>query len=201
MVPGEARQVFDAAEHVEARDRESWRAWLEANHRSSAGAWLVYQKKESGRPSVSYAEAVEEALCFGWIDSKPNAIDATSYKQWFSPRKPRSPWSRINKDRVERLLAAGRMTDAGMASIAEAQQNGSWTSYEVVETLRLPDDLAAALALDVVAADHFEAFPPSSKKNILWWIQSAKRPETRAARVAETVRLAAVNKRANHYRQ
>lgn len=193
--------VFETAELVEAPDRESWRAWLEANHRSVAGAWLVYYKKESGVGSISYAEAVEEALCFGWVDSKPNVVDELRYKQWFARRKARSPWSKINKDRVERMIAEGRMAPAGLAVVEEARDNGSWAAYDSVEDLAIPEDLASALADDPVAAGHFEAFPPSSKKNILWWLLSAKRPETRAQRVAETVRMAAENKRANHYRQ
>ena len=186
---------------VAARDRAEWRAWLEANHASAPGVWLVYGKKDGGLPSVTYAEAVEEALCFGWVDSRPNVVDERRYKQLFSPRKPRSPWSKINKRRVERLIAEGRMAPAGLAVVEAARADGSWHAYDAVEELTMPDDLAAALAADERARGHFAAFPPSSKKNILWWIGSAKRPETRARRIAETVRLAHEDRRANHWRQ
>lgn len=184
-----------------APDRTTWRAWLEAHHASQPGVWLIYYKKESGKPRVSYDDAVEEALCFGWVDSRPNAIDNEKYMQLFSPRKAKSPWSKLNKARVEKLIAAGLMTPAGLEKIGAAQKDGSWDIYDSVEDLTVPDDLAAALAENPVADMHFRAFPPSSLKNILWWITSAKRPETRAKRVAETVALAAQNIRANHYRQ
>ncbi len=188
-------------ETVYAANRQEWRAWLQANHATSAGIWLIYYKKESGKPRVSYDEAVEEALCFGWVDSRPNAIDDERYMQLFSPRKAKSPWSKLNKQRVEMLIQQGLMTPAGLAKIEAAQQDGSWTAYDAIEELAMPEDLALALAANETARQHFEAFPPSSKKNILWWIESAKRPETRAKRVEETVRLAEQNIKANHYRQ
>ena len=178
-------------EQVSAKDRRAWRGWLTKHHRRAASVWLVYFKKKSGAPSITYAEAVEEALCFGWVDSRPNTLAADRYKQLFSPRKPRSPWSAINKERARRLIEEGRMTPAGLAKIAAAKKDGSWSSY----------DLAAELAKSEQARELFAGFPPSSRKIILWWIASAKRPATRAARIAETVRLAARNIRANHWRQ
>ncbi len=181
-------------------DRQAWRAWLEEHHATARGVWLVYYKKGSGRPRVAHADAVEEALCVGWIDSRANALDTERSTQLFSPRKPHSPWSRLNKRRVEQLTAAGLMRPAGLAVVAAAKADGSWSAYDATEDLTVPGDLAAALAAASTAKAHFDAFPPSSKKNILWWIASAKRPETRAKRVAETVRLAAENKRANHDR-
>lgn len=183
-----------------APDRSAWRAWLEERHATARGVWLVYYKKGSGRPRVAYADAVEEALCVGWIDSRPNALDAERSTQLFSPRKPGSPWSRLNKQRIETLTAAGLMRPAGLAVVAAAKADGSWSAYDAIEDLTLPDDLAEALAAAPTAQAYFDAFPPSSKKNILWWIVSAKRSETRTKRVAETVRLATENKRANHYR-
>jgi uncharacterized protein YdeI (YjbR/CyaY-like superfamily) len=183
------------------QNRAEWRAWLAEHHTTSTGVWVIYYKKESGKPRVEYADAVEEALCFGWIDSVPNAIDDLSYKQLFSPRNPKSPWSKLNKERVEALIAQGLMTPAGLAKIELAKQNGTWTSYDAIETLSVPPDLQAALAQNPTAQTNFEAFNPSSKKNILWWIESAKRPETRAKRIEETVRLAAQNLKANHPRQ
>jgi uncharacterized protein YdeI (YjbR/CyaY-like superfamily) len=121
--------------------------------------------------------------------------------QLFSPRKLRSPWSRLNKEQVERLTREGRMAPAGLAVIEEARRDGSWQAYDEIEELTIPDDLRAALEANAPAREYFAAFSPSSKKNILWWIASAKRDETRAKRVAETVQLAAQNIRANHYRQ
>ena len=185
-------------ESVYAPNRRAWREWLADNHATSPGVWLIYYKKKTGKPRVSYDEAVEEALCFGWIDSRPNKLDEERYQQLFSPRKPNSPWSKLNKDRVERLTRDGLMTAAGLTKVEQAQQNGAWTIYDAIEELSIPPDLGAALSADAVANANFAAFSASSKKNILWWIASAKRPETRAKRIAETVRLAAQNQRANH---
>ncbi len=191
----------DKIDSFYASNRQEWRDWLAKNHATSPGVWLIYFKKESGKPRVEYADAVEEALCFGWVDSRPNKIDDQSYMQLFSPRKPKSPWSKLNKERVEKLIQQGLMTPAGLAKIELAKQNGSWNTYDGVETLAVPPDLQAALDANDTARANFEAFSPSSKKTILWWIESAKRPETRAKRVEETVTLAAQNIKANHYRQ
>jgi uncharacterized protein YdeI (YjbR/CyaY-like superfamily) len=188
-------------EHVAAKDRRAWRRWLSKHHAREAPVWLVYSKKDSGTPSVTYAEAVEEALCFGWVDSRPNKVDASRYKQLFSPRKPKSPWFTINKQRAMRLIAERRMTPAGLAKIDAAKADGSWSTYDAVDALVVPKDLATKLAANPRAKTYFAAFPPSSRKIILWWITSAKLPATRAARIAETVRLAAQNLRANHWRQ
>ncbi|MEI8019257.1 MAG: YdeI/OmpD-associated family protein [Schlesneria sp.] len=184
-----------------ARDRSEWRAWLESNHASSPGIWLIYYKKESGQPRVSYAEAVEEALCFGWVDSRPNKLDEERYMQLFSPRKPKSPWSRLNKQRIVKLIENGLMMPAGLAKVEAAQKDGSWEKWDAVEELTIPADLKKGLAANPLAKKHFMAFSNSSKKNILWWIESAKRPETRLKRVTETVSLAEQNIKANHYRQ
>jgi uncharacterized protein YdeI (YjbR/CyaY-like superfamily) len=184
-----------------AKDRQEWRAWLAENHATVPGVWLIFYKKESGKPRVAYDEAVEEALCFGWIDSRPNALDDERFMQLFSPRNVKSPWSKLNKQRVEKLIQEGLMTPAGLEKIEAAKQNGSWSKWDEIEELEVPPDLAEALAANQAAYNHFTAFSPSSKKNILWWIASAKRPETRAKRIAETVRLATDNIKANHYRQ
>lgn len=188
-------------EHFYAKDRRAWRRWLTVHHRRGEPVWLVYYKKESGTPSITYAEAVEEALCFGWVDSRPNKLDAERYKQLFSPRKPKSPWSTINKERAQRLIKEQRMTSPGLAKIEAAKKDGSWSSYDGVDALVVPKDLAAELAGNKQAKEYFAGFPPSSRKIILWWIASAKLPATRAARITETVRLAAENIRANHWRQ
>lgn len=162
---------------------------------------MISYKKESGQPRVTYDEAVEEALCFGWIDSRPNKLDDQRTMLWFAPRKPGTGWSKLNKERVERLLAAGLIAPAGLAKIEAARQDGSWNALDAVEALEIPPDLAAALASFESAAGNFDAFPRSVKRGILEWIASAKTPETRARRIAETASLAEENKRANQWRK
>jgi uncharacterized protein YdeI (YjbR/CyaY-like superfamily) len=185
---------------VHPLSRAEWRAWLAQHHGRSSGVWLVSFKKGTGQPRVEYDEAVEEALCFGWIDSKPNKLDEARSLLWFAPRKAKTGWSRPNKERVERLLAAGLLQPAGLAKIEQAQADGSWTALDAVEELQVPADLVAALVAQPPAESNFLAFPRSAKRGILEWIQNAKRPETRAARIAETARLAKVNERANQWR-
>lgn len=175
------------------KDRAEWRAWLGENHAKAPGIWLIYYKKGSGKPTVSYSEAVEEALCVGWIDSRPNTIDAESYKQFFSPRKPKSPWSRVNKQRIEQLVENGLMRSAGLAVIETSKVDGSWSSYDGVEDLSVPADLRAALQENPAAHKNFENFAKSNKKQILWYIESAKRPETRQKRIEQIVASAARN--------
>lgn len=180
--------------------RAEWRAWLAANHQQDAGVWLISYKKAVGRPRVEYDEAVQEALCFGWVDSKPQKLDAERTMLWFAPRKPGSNWSKPNKERVEQLIAAGLMTPAGLAKVTAAQADGSWSALDEVEALVMPPDLEEALAALPGARDYWDAFPRSVKRGILEWIVNAKRPETRARRVAETAALAAENRRANQWR-
>jgi uncharacterized protein YdeI (YjbR/CyaY-like superfamily) len=181
--------------------RADWRAWLEKHHATATGVWFVYYKKESGKTRVSYDDAVEEALCFGWIDSVQRVLDAKRTMLRFSPRKPKSAWSKLNKGRVGRLTRLGLLAPAGLAKIEAAKSDGSWHALDAIERLVMPPDLRAALTANPEAARNFAAFPPSSKKIILGWIATAKRPETRKKRVTETVRQAAKNLKANHYRQ
>src|SRR5262245_45505857 len=143
---------------VNARDRDEWRAWLQANHDSSPGVWLVIYKKGSGHPSISYDEALDECLCFGWIDSKVATIDEQRYKQLITPRKPKSSWSKLNKSKIERLIHDGRMTAAGLAKINAAKADGSWNALDAVESMTIPDDLKAALEANAEASKHFAAF-------------------------------------------
>jgi uncharacterized protein YdeI (YjbR/CyaY-like superfamily) len=150
---------------------------------------------------VSYDEVVEEALCFGWIDSLPRKLDDDRTMLWFSPRKRGSRWSRLNKERVERLLAAGLMTSEGVEKIEASQRDGSWNALDSIEALDVPAGLGEALASYESAGDNFTAFPRSVKRGILEWIADAKRPETRAGREEETTRLAARNIRANQWRR
>jgi uncharacterized protein YdeI (YjbR/CyaY-like superfamily) len=196
-----AKVSLNEFEKVYAKDRVTFRKWLEKNHTSAPGIWLVYYKKNSGKPSISYPEAVKEALCFGWIDSKVNAIDEERYMQVFTPRKAKSVWSALNKKYIAELLEQNLMMPAGLKCIDIAKQNGQWASLDKVEALEMPDDLVKLLRKGKPARENFEKFPPSSKKNILQWIASAKREETRRKRVEETVTLAAQNIKANHYRQ
>jgi uncharacterized protein YdeI (YjbR/CyaY-like superfamily) len=173
---------------------------LSANHTRTEGVWLVTYKTATGQPRVEYEDAVEEAIAFGWIDSKVNKLDDQCSLLWFSPRKPGTGWSRPNKQRVARLVEAGLMQLAGQAKIDAAVADGSWTKLDGVELLEIPADLEAALTTYESAAENFAAFPRSAKRGILEWILNAKRPETRAKRVAETALLADSNQRANQWR-
>ena len=184
-----------------APTRADWRAWLETNHRVERAVWLIIYRKESVTPSVYYPEAVDEALCFGWVDSKPNKRDAESYYQYFSRRSPKSNWSRVNKEKVQRLIEEGRMAPAGYELIEIAKRNGAWTALDDVENLVLPPDLRAAFEQNPAAFGYWEAFPRSARRGILEWIFNAVRPATRKKRIEETVRLAAKNERANQYRK
>jgi uncharacterized protein YdeI (YjbR/CyaY-like superfamily) len=189
------------ANSVHPLTRDAWRAWLEENHTRPEGVWFISYKKGASGPRVTYDEAVEEALCFGWIDSKGNKLDEERTMLWFSPRKPRTGWSAPNKRRIEAMIAAGKMTAAGMAKIDAAMQDGSWAKLDAVEALEIPPDLQASLDANPTALQFFEAFPRSAKRAILEWIVNAKRAETRAARIAECVRLAAENVRAGQWRK
>jgi uncharacterized protein YdeI (YjbR/CyaY-like superfamily) len=185
-------------ERVQVHSREELRTWLAANHARTESVWLVTFRKHVDGKHVPWDHVVDEALCFGWIDSLPRKLDADRSMLLISPRRPGSPWSRLNKQRVERLLAAGLMMPPGLAAVQQAQQDGSWTVYDEIEDLVVPDDLARALAHNEEAARHFHAFSDSSKKSILWWIKSAKQAATRHRRIAETVRLAQHDVKANH---
>lgn len=185
---------------VHPATREDWRAWLARNHIRAEGVWFVSYKKAAGRPRVTYDEAVEEALCYGWIDSKGGAVDDERSMVWIAPRKPRTGWSRVNKERVERLMADGRMEAPGLAKIQAAKADGSWSLLDASEAMEVPAELEEALASYPHAARNFAAFPPSARKMILQWIGLAKKPETRAARIAETARLADENVRANQWK-
>jgi uncharacterized protein YdeI (YjbR/CyaY-like superfamily) len=180
--------------------RAQWRAWLKKHHTRNEGVWLVSFKKAAQQPTVSYDEAVEEALCFGWVDSKPRKLDDARTMLWFAPRKPGSGWAATNKARVAQLIEAGWMMPAGLAKIDAAKADGSWAALDAVEALQTPPDLAKALKTLPPAAANFEAFPKSAKRGILEWISHAKRAETRAARIQETATLAQRNERANQWK-
>ncbi len=186
---------------VHPKTRAEWRHWLEQHHEQKEGIWLISFKKAAGKPRFDYEEAVEEALCFGWIDSKGNKLDEERSMVWFVPRKTGTGWSKINKGRVEKLMADGLMMPAGLARVDAAKQDGSWNALDSIEALEIPPDLKKALAADQTARQYFDAFPRSVKRGILEWIASAKKPETRARRIEDTVTLAAKNIRANQWRQ
>jgi uncharacterized protein YdeI (YjbR/CyaY-like superfamily) len=184
---------------IHPHTRAEWREWLSANHQQPTGVWLVSYKKATGKLEFDYDAAVEEALCFGWIDSKPNKLDAERSMLWFAPRQSGTGWSKPNKLRIDRAIANDLMTPAGMAKIAAAKLDGSWSKLDAVENLEIPDDLAIALAAQPPASANFEAFPRSTKRGILEWILNAKTPATRAKRILETATLAAQNLRANQW--
>lgn len=186
----------DDLEQVLVTSRAELRAWLEANADTSPSIWLVTYRSSTGKPSPSYDEIVEEALCFGWIDSTLRTRDAETSMLLLSSRKPRSTWAATNKARVERLIADGLMTERGLRAIEVAKANGSWGMLDSVDRLEVPDDLAAALDAEPAARQFFDGMPPSARKQALWWVASAVRPETRASRVARIVAAAAEGRRA-----
>ena len=184
-------------EQVEVTSRDQWRSWLTNNHTQINSIWLVTYKKHTGSRYLPYDAIVEEALCFGWIDSLPRKLAADRTMLLLSPRRPKSPWSKLNKDRVTKMLSQGLMTSAGQEKIDQAKTDGSWAFLDDVEALIIPKDLAAALDINSQAKKYFEAFSPSSKKGILQWIKTAKQASTRATRITKTVELAAQNVKAN----
>ena len=193
--------MSDSYEQIQAETRAQWRDWLARNHATSPGIWLVTWKKTSGRPHLAYDDIVEEALAFGWVDSQPKTIDGQRSARLLTPRKPGSNWSRLNKERVERLTAAGLMRSAGLAAVAAAQANGRWNALDETETLAEPADLAAALHADPAARGYWDAFPRSARRAILEWIGNARTEATRQARIERTVSDAAQGIRANQWRQ
>ncbi len=179
---------------VEVRSRAELRAWLQANHATSGPVWLVSYKKH--HPDyLAWDEAVDELLCFGWIDSLQHRVDGDRSRVYISPRKPGSNWSGINKRKVERLEQAGLMTDAGRAVVERAKADGSWTVLDDIEALVVPDDLAALLDAHPEARANFEAYPRSARMGFLWWLKSAKSEATRARRLEGTLRAAQQNVR------
>ncbi len=187
---------LDDFEQVLVTSRAELRAWLEANADTSPSVWLVTYKRSADKPSPTYDEIVEEALCFGWIDSTVRTRDEQTAMLLFSSRKPNSTWSAVNKARLEKLLPSGLMTERGLRAIEVAKANGSWEILDSVERLEVPEDLAEALDADPAARTFFDAMPPGARKQHLWFVISAKRPETRAARVAKVVSEAAAGRRA-----
>ena len=179
-----------------AESRAQWRAWLEANHDTAPGVWLCSWRSVTGRPRCPYPDVVEEAICFGWIDSTANRLDDDRGMQLLTPRKPKSTWTRLNRQRVADMEAAGLMTEAGRRAVDIAKGNGWWTILDPVEDLAEPDDLSAALDADPTARLRVGRVPPSARKAMLWWVISAVRQDTRERRIDTIVAKAANGERA-----
>ena len=171
--------------------KQHLREWFQQNHLAKDAVWFIFYKKQSGKPSVSWSDAVDEALCFGWIDSKIVTIDEESFRQYFCKRKPKSTWSKINKEKIERLSALGLMAPAGFAVIEIAKQNGSWTSIDEVEALVIPSDLEKALEKNPASKAYFISLSDSKKKILLQYIALAKTEATKQKRIIEIVENAA----------
>jgi uncharacterized protein YdeI (YjbR/CyaY-like superfamily) len=168
-------------------DKKDWRKWLELNHNQKDAVWLIFYKKKSPNYNLSWSDSVDEALCFGWIDSTKRAIDSEKYKQYFSKRKAKSNWSKVNKDKVKTLIDQNLMEEEGYKSIEIAKQNGSWTILDGVEALIIPEDLKEEFANYKGSIEYFESLSKSVKKMLLYWVISAKRKETRQKRILEIV--------------
>lgn len=182
------------------KNRKAWRNWLQKNHIAKQSVWLIYYKKGSGKPSLSWSEAVDEALCFGWIDSVAKTLDEERYIQFFCKRKPRSVWSKINKEKVQRLTDAGLMTAAGQAIIDTARLNGSWNTLDEVEAGIIPKDLLQVFKLHPGAKPYFTGLSRSAQKAILQWLHMAKQSATRQKRMEEIATLAAQNLKPKQFR-
>ncbi|MEX0864192.1 MAG: YdeI/OmpD-associated family protein [Acidimicrobiia bacterium] len=167
--------------------RADWRSWLASNIERQDGLWVVYRKKSSGLEGPDYDDLVEEALCFGWIDSVARRVDEDRTIQWFSPRRRGGLWSALNKERIEHLVRDGLMTEAGTAVMEEAKADGSWSQTDEVDALMIPSDLQAAFDDAPGAKTQYESLRDSAKREYLWWIHTAKRPATRAKRIADTI--------------
>ena len=168
-------------------DKNDWRKWLELNHNKKDAIWLIFYKKKSPNYNLSWSESVDEALCFGWIDSVKKTIDTEKYKQYFSKRKAKSNWSKINKDKVKTLIEQGLMKEEGYKSIEIAKENGSWTILDEVEALVIPEDLKEEFEKYKGSMEYFDSLSKSVKKILLHWVVSAKRKETRQKRILEVV--------------
>lgn len=184
-------------ETLEVQTLEEWRAWLAENFDKESEIWLVYYKKGTGIPTIAYNASVEEALCYGWVDSLIERIDDQKYARKFTPRKPDSDWSPSNIQRVEKLIAAGRMTEHGLKLVEAAKLSGSWDDPAQRPRLdyEVPDAFAQALAGNPKAQETFDSLAPTYRKRYLAWIITAKRPETRAKRIRESIELLAQGKK------
>jgi len=187
-------------EYFYPANKASWRDWLQKKHDQKQAVWLICYRKKSGIPTISWSEAVEEALCFGWIDSKKKPIDQEKSMQFFSRRKVKSTWSKVNKDKIERLIEEGKMNPNGLASVETAKQNGSWTILDEVEALIIPNDLEAALTRKPAAKSFFMSLSKSVQKSMLQWLVLAKKSATRQKRIDEIAALAQQQMKPSQFR-
>jgi len=181
-------------------DKQDWRKWLELNHNKKEAVWLIFYKKKSPNYNLNWSESVDEALCFGWIDSTKRTIDSEKYKQYFSKRKAKSNWSKINKDKVKTLIDQGLMEEEGYKSIEIAKENGSWTILDGVEALVIPEDLKEEFTNYKGSMEYFDSLSKSVKKILLYWVVSTKRKETRQKRILEIVENASNNLKPKQFR-
>jgi len=176
---------------VQPKSRAAWRQWLEKHHSAAPGIWLVFAKKHTGLPTLSYEDAVLEAICFGWIDSLVKSIDDRFHMQMFTPRKPKSAWSATNKARLAKLMKAGLMTPAGLAAVEQARKSGSWSTYASVDAMTVPPELQRALDANPAAKKNWPTYTESAQRSFLHMVNGAKRPETREKYVKRVIELVA----------
>ena len=180
--------------------QQEWRTWLQENHRSKQSVWLVCYKKKANIPTIMWSDAVDEAICFGWIDSKRVTIDDDRFMQFFTKRKPKGTWSKVNKEKIEQLIDKGLMTEAGLECIEKAKQNGSWTILDEVEELIIPIDLEEKFKGNAESKEFFLGLSKSVRKSILQWIVLAKQPETRQKRINEMTEIASQHLKPEQFR-
>jgi uncharacterized protein YdeI (YjbR/CyaY-like superfamily) len=186
---------LDNKEHHYFKNAKEWREWLHENHHKSAGVCLIFYKVGGEFESMRWEEAVQVALCYGWIDSTVKKIDEERRRQVFSPRKDKSVWSKLNKTYIDKLLKENLIHESGLAKIEIAKQNGSWTSIDAVENLLIPEDLQLAFEQNEIAFENYKNFSPSYRKSYLYWLNQGKREETRKNRIAEIIKLCNQNKK------
>ncbi|CAM1341423.1 YdeI/OmpD-associated family protein [Tenacibaculum aestuarii] len=186
---------MDNKPHLYFKTDTEWREWLLENHNESDGVHLILYKIDLNIPSMRWEEAVKVALCFGWIDSTVKSLGDGKRRQYFSPRKPKSVWSALNKKYIEELITQDLMHASGISSIKIAKENGSWSALDSVENLIVPEDLQVEFDKNTVAFDNYQNFAPSYRKGYLYWLSQAKRETTRTKRIYEIIRLCAINKK------
>ncbi|AXT54285.1 YdeI/OmpD-associated family protein [Aquimarina sp. MMG015] len=175
------------------KNDQEWRRWLHENHTSSEGIYLIFYKVESKQPSMRWEEAVKVALCYGWIDSTVKKLDNEKRRQYFCPRKPKSVWSKVNKTYIMELIKNNLMQDSGLKSISIAKENGSWTALDNVENGVIPEDLQKAFNTNKIAYTNYSNFARSYRKSYLYWLNQAKRQETRDKRILEIIKFCKAN--------
>ena len=184
---------MEEKEHLYFKNAEEWREWLHDNHHSSAGVYLIFYRVDSNKESMRWEEAVQVAICYGWIGSTVKRLDDERRRQMFTPRKDKSVWSKLNKTYIEKLIAENLMHESGLRKIEIAKQNGSWETLDHVEDLVIPKDLEIAFQKNKKAMENYNSFSKTYRKSYLYWLNQAKRPATREARIEEIVKLCEQN--------